>query len=148
MQLGLPWVKVSTDAGGHDPAQAEAIGPVHPRGYGTYPRVLGHYVREVGALSLEEAVRKMSSAVADRLGLRERGLLRVGCCADVVAFDPETVGESGDLCGTAPAFGGGARGVGQWDAGGRRWRAHRGATGPGGARPGLADGQCLRAELT
>ena len=93
MQLGLPWVKVSTDAGGHDPAQAEAIGPVHPRGYGTYPRVLGHYVRGVGALSLEEAVRKMSSAVADRLGLRERGLLRVGCCADVVAFDPETVGD-------------------------------------------------------
>ena len=47
----------------------------------------------MGALSLEEAVRKMSSAVADRLGLRERGLLRVGCCADVVAFDPETVGD-------------------------------------------------------
>ena len=93
MQLGLPWVKVSTDAGGHDPDQASAIGPVHPRGYGTYPRVLGKYVREQGALSLEEAVRKMSSAVADRLGLVDRGLLRAGFCADVVAFDPETVGD-------------------------------------------------------
>lgn len=93
MQLALPWVKISTDAGGHDPAQAAAIGPVHPRGYGTYPRVLGKYVREQRALSLEEAVRKMSSAVADRLGLRDRGLLRTGFCADVVAFDPETVGD-------------------------------------------------------
>ena len=93
MQLGLPWVKISTDAGGHNPEQAAAIGPVHPRGYGTYPRVLGEYVREQGVLSLEEAVRKMSSSVADRLGLADRGLLRAGFCADVVAFDPETVGD-------------------------------------------------------
>lgn len=93
MQLKLPWITVATDAGGHDPDTAAAVGPVHPRGYGTYPRVLGRYVRDEGLLTLEEAVRKMSSAVADRLGLRERGLLRAGCYADVVVFDPATIAD-------------------------------------------------------
>ncbi len=82
-----------TDAGGHDPAWAAALGPVHPRAYGTYPRVLGHYVRDERVLALEDAVRKMTSAVADRLRLRERGLLRAGCYADVVVFDPETIAD-------------------------------------------------------
>jgi dihydroorotase/N-acyl-D-amino-acid deacylase len=93
MQLGLPWIKISTDAGGYDPTWATALGPVHPRSYGTYPRVLGRYVREERALVLEDAVRKMTSAVADRLGLRERGLLRAGCYADVVVFDPATIAD-------------------------------------------------------
>jgi N-acyl-D-amino-acid deacylase len=93
MQLGLPWIKIATDAGGHDPAWAAALGPVHPRAYGSYPRVLGRYVRDERVLSLEDAVRKMTSAVSDRLGLRERGLLRVGCYADVVVFDPATIAD-------------------------------------------------------
>jgi N-acyl-D-aspartate/D-glutamate deacylase len=93
MQLQQPWMKISTDAGGLDPAWATALGPTHPRAYGTYPRVLGRYVREEGVISLEDAVRKMSSAVADRMGLRDRGLLRAGHCADVVIFDPEQVGD-------------------------------------------------------
>ncbi len=91
MQLGLPWIKIATDAGGYDPVWAVARGPVHPRSYGTYPRVLGRYVREEHALTLEDAVRKMSSAVAERLGLRDRGMLRAGCFADVVVFDPTTI---------------------------------------------------------
>ncbi len=90
-KLRLPWNKISTDAGGYDPAWAEARGPVHPRGYGTYPRVLGRYVREEGVLTLEEAIRKMTSSVADRLRLRHRGLLREGMQADVVLFDPDTI---------------------------------------------------------
>lgn len=93
MQLGLPWIKISTDAGGHDPAWSAAHGPVHPRSYGTYPRVLGHYVRDEHALRLEDAVRKMTSSVADRLGLRERGLLRAGHYADVVIFDPASIAD-------------------------------------------------------
>lgn len=93
LQVQQPWIKFSTDAGGHDPAWAKAFGPVHPRGYGTYPRVLRKYVREERLLSLEEAVRKMTSSVADRLSLRDRGLLREGFFADVVVFDPETVGD-------------------------------------------------------
>ncbi len=93
LQVQQPWIKFSTDAGGHDPDWAKAFGPVHPRGYGTYPRVLRKYVREKRLLSLEEAVRKMTSSVADRLSLRDRGLLREGFFADVVVFDPETVGD-------------------------------------------------------
>jgi N-acyl-D-amino-acid deacylase len=92
-QLRQPWIKVSTDAGGVDPAWAAASGPTHPRAYGTYPRVLGKYVREEGVIPLEDAVRKMTAAVADRLGLRERGLLRAGAYADVVTFDPATVAD-------------------------------------------------------
>jgi N-acyl-D-aspartate/D-glutamate deacylase len=92
-QLQQPWNKISTDAGGLDPAWAKPHGPSHPRAYGTYTRVLGKYVREDKALTLEDAVRKMSGAVADRLGLRERGTLRSGCFADVVIFDPETVSD-------------------------------------------------------
>jgi len=91
LQLQQPWIKISTDAGGIDPAGQE--NPVHPRAYGTYTRVLGKYVREEKVLTLEEAVRIMSSAVADRLGLRDRGLLRAGCYADVVLFDPATVAD-------------------------------------------------------
>ena len=93
--LGLrqPWVKIATDAGGVDPAWAADLGPTHPREYGTYPRVLAKYVREEGALTLEDAIRKMTSSVADRLGLRDRGLLRPGCYADVVLFDPATVAD-------------------------------------------------------
>jgi dihydroorotase/N-acyl-D-amino-acid deacylase len=92
-QLQQPWIKISTDAGGLDPAWAEKYGPTHPRSYGTYPRVLGKYVREQGVLSLEDAIRKMSSSVAARLSIRDRGLLREGYLADVVIFDPETVSD-------------------------------------------------------
>jgi dihydroorotase/N-acyl-D-amino-acid deacylase len=63
----------------------------HPREYGTFARVLGRYVRERGVLSLEEAVRKMSGATAQRLGLQDRGLLREGLFADIAVFDPATI---------------------------------------------------------
>jgi N-acyl-D-amino-acid deacylase len=92
-QLTQPWIKIATDAGGFDPDWAVAMGPYHPRAYGTYPRVLGKYVREEQVISLEDAIFKMSWAVAARLGLRERGLLRNGCFADVVVFDPGTIGD-------------------------------------------------------
>ncbi|MGH7699385.1 MAG: N-acyl-D-amino-acid deacylase family protein, partial [Gemmatimonadales bacterium] len=91
LQLRQPWIKIGTDAGGFDPAGARGL--THPRAYGTYPRILGKYVREEGVLGLEEAVRKMSSAVATRLGIRDRGLLRAGFYADVVVFDPATVSD-------------------------------------------------------
>lgn len=91
MQIGQPWIKFGTDAGGIDPARANGL--AHPRAYGTFTRVLGKYVREEGATTLEEAVRKMSSAVATRLHIRDRGLLKEGFYADVVVFDPETVGD-------------------------------------------------------
>jgi dihydroorotase/N-acyl-D-amino-acid deacylase len=93
LQLRQPWIKISTDAGGVDPAWAVKYGPMHPRSYGTYTRVLGKYVRDEGVLTLEDAIRKMSSSVAARLSIRDRGLLREGYLADVVVFDPETVSD-------------------------------------------------------
>ena len=93
LQLRQPWIKITTDAVGFDQAWGKAWGPFHPRGYGTYPRVLGKFVREEGIIPLEDAVRKMTSSVADRLGLRDRGLLREGMLADVVIFDPATISD-------------------------------------------------------
>jgi N-acyl-D-amino-acid deacylase len=66
-------------------------GVPHPRYYGTFPRVLGKYVREDGILTLEEAVRKMTSAPAHRIGLVDRGLIREGMMADITIFNPDTV---------------------------------------------------------
>ena len=62
----------------------------HPRYYGTFPRVIGHYVRE-GVLSLQEAVRKMTGAPSQRMVFKDRGLLREGYAADITIFDPKTV---------------------------------------------------------
>jgi len=89
MQLPRPWVVIGTDAGGEDPDSA--TGMVHPRSYGTYPRILGRYVREQRLMTLEDAIRKMTSAVATRLGIRDRGLLAPGMYADVVVFDEQTI---------------------------------------------------------
>jgi len=66
-------------------------GTPHPRVYGTYPRILGHYVREENLLTLEEAVRKMTALPARAMGLHRRGLIRPGMVADLVVFDPTTV---------------------------------------------------------
>jgi N-acyl-D-amino-acid deacylase len=63
----------------------------HPRLWGTFPRVLGHYSRDVGLFPLEEAVRRMTSLPAARFGLAGRGRLAAGCYADLVAYDPATV---------------------------------------------------------
>lgn len=92
LQLAQPWIKFGTDAGGADPERSGAL--THPRAYGTFPRILGRYVRDQGVMPLEEAIRKMTSAVANRLSIRERGLLREGFFADVVVFDPDTVGDN------------------------------------------------------
>jgi len=91
LQLRQPWIKFGTDAGGVDPARAAEIGLVHPRSYGTFPRILGRYVREQEVIPLEDAVRKATSAVATRLSLEDRGLLREGFYADVVVIDPATI---------------------------------------------------------
>jgi N-acyl-D-amino-acid deacylase len=77
-----PWVMVSSDGG---------IGSRHPRGAGTYPRVLGRYVRELRWLTLPEAIRKMTSLPAQRFKLKDRGLIRKGFKADLVVFDPKTI---------------------------------------------------------
>jgi N-acyl-D-amino-acid deacylase len=85
--LADPRTMVARDGGIPD----YGVGRPHPRIYGTAARVLGHYVREKGILPLEEAVRKMTSAPAERFGFRDRGLVREGFRADLVIFDPAIV---------------------------------------------------------
>jgi N-acyl-D-amino-acid deacylase len=77
-----PWVMVASDGG---------IGSGHPRGAGSFPRVLGRFVREKNWLTLPEAVRKMTSLPAQRLGWKDRGVLREGAYADLVLFNPATI---------------------------------------------------------
>ena len=85
--LRHPLCKISSDGTALAP-YGPLAGSEHLRSYGTFPRVLGHYVRERAALRLEDAVRKMTSAPAARLGLKDRGLLRAGFAADICMFDP------------------------------------------------------------
>jgi N-acyl-D-amino-acid deacylase len=90
--LATSWIGVCTDAEGRRAGHPIlGAGVPHPRTYGTTARVLGHYVRDARVLSLETAVAKLSAIPAARLGLRDRGILREGACADVVVFDPATV---------------------------------------------------------
>jgi N-acyl-D-amino-acid deacylase len=91
LALRQPWMKIGTDASGQDPDSAR--GMTHPRAYGTYAKILGQYVRDEKVIPLEDAVRKMTGAVAERLLIGDRGLLRPGMYADVVVFDPATVKE-------------------------------------------------------
>lgn len=85
-----PYMMVGSDGRAVSPRGILGLGKPHPRGYGTFPRVLGHYVRE-GVLTLQEAVRRMTSYPAQRLGLRDRGLLREGMKADIAILHPEKV---------------------------------------------------------
>lgn len=87
--LRQPWVSIGSDSGavvGYMKEQG-----AHPRAYGTFPRVLGHYVRDEHLFTLEEAVRKMTSLAASRVYLGDRGILREGMKADVVVFDPAAI---------------------------------------------------------
>jgi len=73
----------------------------HPRNYGVYPKILGEYVRQKKVLPLEEAIRKMTSFPAQKLGLRDRGLLREGNWADLVIFNPESINDTAGYRGDA-----------------------------------------------
>jgi N-acyl-D-amino-acid deacylase len=89
LAMKQPWVAVGSDSGA-------VVGPMrqfgaHPRAYGTFPRILGHYVRDEHLFSLEEAVRKMTSLAASRANFPDRGVLREGMRADVVVFNPQTI---------------------------------------------------------
>jgi dihydroorotase/N-acyl-D-amino-acid deacylase len=92
--LAVPWIAVCTDAEGRRPGHPILdAGRPHPRTYGSTARVLGHYVRERGTLSLETAIAKLTSVPAERLGFRERGVIREGAFADLVVFDPGSVAD-------------------------------------------------------
>jgi dihydroorotase/N-acyl-D-amino-acid deacylase len=87
--IAQPWVVIGSDAAGYDPDSSTSL--VHPRSYGSYPRILGKVAREDRVLTLEDAVRKMTWSTAQILGLRDRGLVKEGMYADLVIFVPATV---------------------------------------------------------
>jgi len=93
--LKHPVVSVGTDSGARAEDGPLAQSKSHPRGWGSFPRILGKYVREEHLLTLEEAVRKMTAQPAGRVHLRDRGLLRPGMAADVTIFDPATINDVG-----------------------------------------------------
>ena len=93
MRLALvqPWCSIGSDGSAYAIDGPLRRGHPHPRNFGTFPRVLGVYVRETGLLRLEDAVRKMTSLNAAKLGIPDRGLLRPGQFADLTLFDPDKV---------------------------------------------------------
>jgi N-acyl-D-amino-acid deacylase len=84
-----PFTAIASDGGVTEPG----AGNPHPRSYGTNARVLGEYVRVRGVLTLEDAIRRMTSLPARTFGLKDRGLIREGMAADLVVFDPARVGD-------------------------------------------------------
>jgi N-acyl-D-aspartate/D-glutamate deacylase len=87
-----PWVSVGQDAGAVSPDSTGKWGERgHPRGFGTFPRILGRYVRQDSVITLEFAIRKMTSLAAQRVGINDRGLLKPGMFADITVFDPATI---------------------------------------------------------
>jgi len=90
-QVALPWVSFGSDEAGEAPEGVFLLSAAHPRAYGNFTRVFAEYVRKDHALSVEEAVRKLTSLPADNLSLTDRGRLKVHNFADVVVFDPNTV---------------------------------------------------------
>jgi N-acyl-D-amino-acid deacylase len=91
LALAQPWCSVGSDGSAYATNGPLRRGHPHPRNFGTFPRVLGVYVRERGLLRLEDAVRKMTSLNAAKLGMRDRGALQAGQFADITIFDPERV---------------------------------------------------------
>jgi N-acyl-D-aspartate/D-glutamate deacylase len=91
MAMGQPWTSFCTDASLNALDGPFSTAKPHPRAYGSMARVLGRYVREERILTLEDAIRKMTSQPAQRVGLRDRGLLKPGFFADVVVFNPDSV---------------------------------------------------------
>jgi N-acyl-D-amino-acid deacylase len=90
-EVGLPWMSFGSDEASEAPEGVFLKASSHPRAYGNVARVLGHYVRDENAATLQDAVRRLTSLPATNLSLRQRGWLKPGYYADVVVFDPATV---------------------------------------------------------
>jgi N-acyl-D-amino-acid deacylase len=92
-QTAIPWMGFGSDAEAAAPEGVFLKSSTHPRAYGNFARFLGRYVREAKVVPLAEAVRRLTSFPAQNLGIKDRGLLKPGMLADVVVFDPATIGD-------------------------------------------------------
>ena len=92
-QTGLPWMAFGSDAEASAPEGVFLQSSTHPRAYGNVARLLGKYVRDEKATTLPDAIRRLTSFPADNLGLKDRGRLKAGAFADIVIFDPATIGD-------------------------------------------------------
>ena len=90
-ELTLPWMSIDSDESAPAPEGVFLLSQPHPRAYGAFARVLGHYARDEKVLSLAEAVRRLTRLPADTLALKDRGRLEVGAYADIVVFDPNRI---------------------------------------------------------
>ncbi|MBI3493038.1 MAG: D-aminoacylase [Acidobacteria bacterium] len=93
LAMRQPWVSIGSDGSALATSGPLRTGVPHPRNFGTFPRVLGKYVREEHVISLEQAVHKMSGLTASQLHIKDRGLIKDGMAADLVMFDPATVAD-------------------------------------------------------
>jgi N-acyl-D-aspartate/D-glutamate deacylase len=93
LAMQQPWVSIGSDGSALATSGPLRTGVPHPRNFGTFPRVLGKYVREEHVISLEQAVHKMSGLTASQLHIKDRGLIKDGLAADLVVFDPATVAD-------------------------------------------------------
>jgi N-acyl-D-amino-acid deacylase len=91
--MQYPWTSIGSDGVGTHPEGTGGADKVHPRAYGTFPRVLGHYVRDLGVLTETQAIHKMTALPAARLGLADRGRLAPGCFADITVYDPARIAD-------------------------------------------------------
>ena len=122
--LSYPHTMIGSDGLPHDAHP-------HPRLWGSFPRVLGHYARDVGLFPMEEAIRRMTSLPAERFGLIGRGRLKQNYAADLVLFDPSTVKDRATFEDPKRGADRHRRGVGEWQKRVARWQST-------GARPGRA----------
>jgi N-acyl-D-amino-acid deacylase len=91
LALKQPWVSIGSDAAAADHGKVDGLGLRHPRSYGNFPRVIAEYVKKRGVITLPDAIRKMTSWPAARMGLTDRGVIREGLWADVVVFDLDKI---------------------------------------------------------
>lgn len=146
-EMALPYVSFGSDESAQSPEGVFLQSHPHPRAYGNFARVIGHYTRDEKVLSLAQAVRKLSALPATNLSLKDRGFLKVGNYADVVVFDPETVQDHATYetpqvfaTGVSEVFVNGIEALRNGEATG----AHSGRFVRGRAWTGYADGGCRK----
>jgi dihydroorotase/N-acyl-D-amino-acid deacylase len=91
LALSNPMISIGTDSGAKAEDGPLSVNKSHPRAWGSFPRILGKYVRDEKLITLEEAIRRFTSRPAARVGLTDRGLLKVGMKADIAVFNPATI---------------------------------------------------------